>query len=178
MKQVQELSTKWNKLAVLAKESVSEPEMPLVKDLDCENSRKRGHNAENCPKENKFSQGSSETEGMQLDEDGELEHSSKDLYTMNPEEQEMTTGHPSKDLKEHPDNDGILMTEDKRNNNINEREGNTGGCLEEKKILMRADPATKKSNQPSRIIVIREEDTPLCKRNSLTINLILKTLSI
>ncbi|CAG8468246.1 9674_t:CDS:2 [Acaulospora morrowiae] len=187
---------------------------PSEKNLDCGDSRKRGHNTEDCPKKDKFSQGSSGTEGMQLDENGELGHSSKDSYTANPEEryisieenksvtnheqqeerrerrlqqhpcrntkhlEKITTSHPSKDLEECPDNDEILTMEDKRNNNVNEGEGNIGGCLEEKTILMRADPATKKSDQPSRIIMIREEDTPLCKRNSLTINLILKTLGI
>ncbi|CAG8572802.1 8344_t:CDS:2 [Acaulospora morrowiae] len=186
--------------------------MPSGKDLDCKDLRKRGHNAEDCPKENKFSQGSSGTNEMQLDEDGELGRSSKDSYTANPEEgcnkemdcdlqkeneslEETTDDYPSmiledisieedesatnheqqkerRDhrLQQHPyleeclNNDRTLMTKDKRNNNVNEGKGNTGGCLEEKTILMRADPATKKSNQPSWIIVIREEDMPLWNR--------------
>ncbi|CAG8652296.1 10688_t:CDS:2, partial [Acaulospora morrowiae] len=148
--------------------SISELEMPSGKDLGCGDSRKRGHNAEDCPKEDKFFQGSSGTKGTQLDKDGELGCSSKDSYTANSEErynkeidrdlrkekhrlqqhpcrntehlEEITTGHPSKDLEERLDNNRTLTTEDKRNNNINEGEGNTGGCLEEKTILMRTDP--------------------------------------
>ncbi|CAG8500213.1 8363_t:CDS:2 [Acaulospora morrowiae] len=146
--------------------------MPSGKDLGCGDSRKRGHNAEDCPKEDKFSQESFGTEGTQLDENRELGHLSKDsesseettddypseiLEDISIEEnteylEEIMTGHPSKDLEKLLDNDETLMTENKRNNNVNEGEGNTGECLEEKTILIRADPVTKKSDQPSRII--------------------------
>ncbi|CAG8698154.1 13463_t:CDS:2, partial [Acaulospora morrowiae] len=74
---VRGLGTKSNKPAVLAEGSASEPETPSGKDLGCGDSG-RDHNAGNCPREDKFPQGSAGTKRTQLDEDGELGRSSRD----------------------------------------------------------------------------------------------------
>ncbi|CAG8597030.1 783_t:CDS:2 [Acaulospora morrowiae] len=53
-----------------------------------------------------------------------------------PNSEKMTTSHPSKDLEECLDNNGILKTKNDESNN-SEEEDNAGGCLEgEKKTAL------------------------------------------